>query len=115
MATGPLEGAAVAARRELQIGSAWGPSTELDVTLGAVGRTGIAVTFSIVGAVPRACAEDLRWALVGVREDRARAADCGSTYTANAFTRLCRRLGIRQSMGRVGSCFRQCRHRGVLL
>lgn len=31
--------------------------------------------------------------------------DRGSTYTANAFTRLCRRLGIRQSMGRVGSCF----------
>src|SRR6476660_1905856 len=29
----------------------------------------------------------------------------GSTYTANAFTKLCRRLGIRQSMGRVGSCF----------
>jgi putative transposase len=31
--------------------------------------------------------------------------DRGSTYTANAFTRLCRQLGIRQSMGRVGSCF----------
>lgn len=31
--------------------------------------------------------------------------DRGSTYTADAFTRLCRRLGIRQSMGRVGSCF----------
>ena len=31
--------------------------------------------------------------------------DRGSTYTANSFTRLCRRLGIRQSMGRVGSCF----------
>lgn len=31
--------------------------------------------------------------------------DRGSTYTANAFTALCRRLGIRQSMGRVGSCF----------
>jgi putative transposase len=31
--------------------------------------------------------------------------DRGSTYTANAFTTLCRRLGIRQSMGRVGSCF----------
>jgi putative transposase len=31
--------------------------------------------------------------------------DRGSTYTANAFTKLCRRLGIRQSMGRVGSCF----------
>jgi transposase InsO family protein len=31
--------------------------------------------------------------------------DRGSTYTANEFTRLCRRLGIRQSMGRVGSCF----------
>lgn len=24
--------------------------------------------------------------------------DRGSTYTANAFTKLCRRLGIRQSM-----------------
>jgi putative transposase len=31
--------------------------------------------------------------------------DRGSTYTANAFTRLCRQLGVRQSMGRVGSCF----------
>lgn len=31
--------------------------------------------------------------------------DRGSTYTANAFTKLCRTLGIRQSMGRVGSCF----------
>jgi transposase InsO family protein len=31
--------------------------------------------------------------------------DRGSTYTAAAFTRLCQRLGIRQSMGRVGSCF----------
>ena len=31
--------------------------------------------------------------------------DRGSTYTAERFTALCRRLGIRQSMGRVGSCF----------
>ena len=31
--------------------------------------------------------------------------DKGSTYTAGAFTRLCTDLGIRQSMGRVGSCF----------
>ena len=31
--------------------------------------------------------------------------DRGSTYTAHAFTRLCHRLQIRQSMGRVGSCF----------
>lgn len=32
--------------------------------------------------------------------------DRGSTYTAGDFTRLCaERLGIRQSMGRVGSCF----------
>lgn len=31
--------------------------------------------------------------------------DRGSTYTANSFTKLCRDLGIRQSMGRVGSCF----------
>ncbi len=31
--------------------------------------------------------------------------DRGSTYTANSFTALCRTLGIRQSMGRVGSCF----------
>lgn len=31
--------------------------------------------------------------------------DRGATYTANAFTRLCRHLGVRQSMGRVGSCF----------
>ena len=31
--------------------------------------------------------------------------DRGSTYTANSFTKLCRRLGITQSMGRVGSCF----------
>jgi putative transposase len=31
--------------------------------------------------------------------------DRGSTYTAGEFTALCRHLGIRQSMGRVGSCF----------
>ena len=31
--------------------------------------------------------------------------DRGSTYTADDFTRACRELGIRQSMGRVGSCF----------
>ncbi len=31
--------------------------------------------------------------------------DRGSTYTANGFTKLCRQMGIRQSMGRVGSCF----------
>lgn len=31
--------------------------------------------------------------------------DRGSTYTANSFTKLCRQLGVRQSMGRVGSCF----------
>jgi len=43
------------------------------------------------------------------REDQAERVifhtDRGSTYTANAFTGLCRQLGIRQSMGRVGSCF----------
>ena len=31
--------------------------------------------------------------------------DRGSTYTASAFTKVCADLGIRQSMGRVGSCF----------
>jgi putative transposase len=31
--------------------------------------------------------------------------DRGSTYTAGTFTKLCRQLRIRQSMGRVGSCF----------
>ena len=31
--------------------------------------------------------------------------DRGATYTANDFTRLCAGLHIRQSMGRVGSCF----------
>ena len=32
--------------------------------------------------------------------------DRGSTYTASDFTQLCKdKLGIRQSMGRVGSCF----------
>ncbi|MET0915875.1 MAG: IS3 family transposase [Jiangellaceae bacterium] len=31
--------------------------------------------------------------------------DRGSTYTANSFTKLCRQLGVRQSRGRVGSCF----------
>ena len=31
--------------------------------------------------------------------------DRGSTYTADKFTALCRRLEVRQSMGRVGSCF----------
>ena len=31
--------------------------------------------------------------------------DRGSTYTATDFMKLCRTQGIRQSMGRVGSCF----------
>jgi len=31
--------------------------------------------------------------------------DRGSTYTADSFTKRCRQLGIKQSMGRVGSCF----------
>jgi putative transposase len=32
--------------------------------------------------------------------------DRGSTYTASSFTMLCKdKLGVRQSMGRVGSCF----------
>jgi len=31
--------------------------------------------------------------------------DRGSTYTARTFTKVCSRLGVRQSMGRVGSCF----------
>jgi transposase InsO family protein len=31
--------------------------------------------------------------------------DRGSTYTAREFTALCHHLSIRQSMGRVGSCF----------
>ncbi len=31
--------------------------------------------------------------------------DRGSTYTATDFTKLCRKLGVVQSMGRVGSCF----------
>lgn len=31
--------------------------------------------------------------------------DRGPTYTADRFTSLCRQLEIRQSMGRVGSCF----------
>jgi len=31
--------------------------------------------------------------------------DRGSTYTASDFTKLCSGLHIRQSMGRVGSCF----------
>ena len=31
--------------------------------------------------------------------------DRGSIYTARHFTGLCERLGVRQSMGRVGSCF----------
>lgn len=31
--------------------------------------------------------------------------DRGSTYTAHEFRKLCVSLGIRQSMGRVGSCF----------
>jgi transposase InsO family protein len=45
----------------------------------------------------------------GWRQDEAQRVifhtDRGSTYTATVFTGLCRRLGIRQSMGRVGSCF----------
>ncbi|MEV7325251.1 IS3 family transposase [Streptomyces sp. NPDC093970] len=31
--------------------------------------------------------------------------DCGSEYGSSRFRRACRRLGVTQSMGRVGSCF----------
>ncbi|WP_106849095.1 IS3 family transposase [Blastococcus sp. Marseille-P5729] len=45
----------------------------------------------------------------GWREDESQRVifhtDRGSTYTANSHTKLCRKLGVRQSMGRVGSCF----------
>ena len=45
----------------------------------------------------------------GWRDDETRRVifhtDRGSTYTANSFTKICRKLGIRQTMGRVGSCF----------
>lgn len=45
----------------------------------------------------------------GWREDESKRVifhtDRGSTYTANSHTKLCRQQGIRQSMGRVGSCF----------
>jgi putative transposase len=35
--------------------------------------------------------------------------DRGSEYSADLFETACRRLGVRQSMGRVGSCF-DCEH-----
>jgi hypothetical protein len=41
--------------------------------------------------------------------------DRGSTYTAKDFTTHCRRLGIRQSMGRVASCFDNAASVGILL
>jgi putative transposase len=41
--------------------------------------------------------------------------DRGSTHTAHSFTTLCDRLGIRQSMGRTGSCFDNAAGRVVLL
>jgi transposase InsO family protein len=57
------------------------------------------------------CADAIKMA-VAVRGGRDNIADVifhtdrGSTYTSNHFTKLCKeKLGIRQSMGRVGSCF----------
>ena len=41
--------------------------------------------------------------------------DRGSTYTATSFTTLCRRLGVRQSMGTGRFVLRQRRRGGVLL
>jgi hypothetical protein len=64
----PLERSADAARRLLQVASVWGPATELDVTMGALGRRGNTVTFSVVGHVPDSWVEDLRWVLDGVAE-----------------------------------------------
>lgn len=47
---------------------------------------------------------------LGWREDETKRVvfhtDKGSAYTANAFTKLCRRLGIRQSGGTGGVMFR---------
>ncbi|MFC4500773.1 MULTISPECIES: DDE-type integrase/transposase/recombinase [Streptomyces] len=31
--------------------------------------------------------------------------DCGSEYASRKFRRACRKLGVTQSVGRVGSCF----------
>ena len=46
---------------------------------------------------------------LGWREDETKwvifHTDRDSTYTTNAFTKLCRQLGIPQSTGRIGSCF----------
>ncbi len=56
------------------------------------------------------CADAIKIA-VAVRGGKAAIAnvifhsDRGSTYTATDFMKLCRTQGIRQSMGRVGSCF----------
>jgi transposase InsO family protein len=45
-------------------------------------------------------ADALRGGLAGAKLH----SDHGSQYTSRAFAKLCADLGVRQSMGRVGSC-----------
>jgi transposase InsO family protein len=75
------------------LGAATGPHPDADLACSAIKM-----------AVAARGGKDAIW-----RDDEAHRVifhtDRGSTYTANAFTGLCRQLGIRQSMGRVGSCF----------
>jgi len=65
---------------------------------------GAAIKMAVAGRGGVAAVNGPNW-----REDESQRVifhtDRGSTYTANSFTKLCRRLGVRQSMGRVGSCF----------
>jgi len=79
------------------LGAATGLHPDADLTCGAINMA--AATRGGVDAVNEA----------GWRTDESKRVvlhtDRGSTYTANSFTKLCRQLGIRQSMGRVGSCF----------
>ncbi len=75
------------------LGAATGLHPDADLACGAIKM-----------AVAARGGQDTIW-----REDEAERVifhtDRGSTYTAHAFTKLCRQLGVRQSMGRVGSCF----------
>jgi energy-coupling factor transporter ATP-binding protein EcfA2 len=62
----PRERTVRTVRRLLRLASAWGPDVLLEVTYGAVVRSGNGALFEVFGRAPASWADDLGWALDGV-------------------------------------------------